>query len=189
MDREAWRAAIHGVAKSRTWLSDWSDLVWLKIKKESQGWLQCLCPEQLGKGSYHLCERRYGVLWIQYELLFSSLMTVFTLSLRYTDTGLIWVTWATQAGLNFLEMLPGKSGVWGSLWGWDKICKCTEVKTLHWKSLNSLFCNIHILILRISLLFRLYLWPLSRVVLIYFCPYSHLFAFIFLKSCLILRSK
>ena len=26
MDREAWRAAIHGVAKSWTWLSDWSDL-------------------------------------------------------------------------------------------------------------------------------------------------------------------
>ena len=28
MDMEAWRAAIHGVAKSRTWLSDWSDLIW-----------------------------------------------------------------------------------------------------------------------------------------------------------------
>ena len=26
IDREAWRAAIHGVAKSRTRLSDWSDL-------------------------------------------------------------------------------------------------------------------------------------------------------------------
>ena len=26
MDREAWRAAIHGVAKSRTWLSDWIEL-------------------------------------------------------------------------------------------------------------------------------------------------------------------
>ena len=25
MDREAWRAAVHGVAKSRTWLSDWTD--------------------------------------------------------------------------------------------------------------------------------------------------------------------
>ena len=25
MDREAWHAAIHGVAKSRTWLSDWTD--------------------------------------------------------------------------------------------------------------------------------------------------------------------
>ena len=27
-DREAWRAVIHGVAKSRTRLSDWSDLIW-----------------------------------------------------------------------------------------------------------------------------------------------------------------
>ena len=27
MDRKAWVAAIHGVAKSRTWLSDWSDLI------------------------------------------------------------------------------------------------------------------------------------------------------------------
>ena len=28
MDREAWRAAIHGVAKSRTWLSNWTELNW-----------------------------------------------------------------------------------------------------------------------------------------------------------------
>ena len=26
MDREAWRAAVHGVAKSHTWLSDWTEL-------------------------------------------------------------------------------------------------------------------------------------------------------------------
>ena len=29
MDREAWRAAIHGVAKSRTQLSDWTELNWM----------------------------------------------------------------------------------------------------------------------------------------------------------------
>ena len=28
MDREAWRAAVHGVAKSRTWTSDWTELNW-----------------------------------------------------------------------------------------------------------------------------------------------------------------
>ena len=26
MDRETWRAALHGVAKSRTWLSNWAEL-------------------------------------------------------------------------------------------------------------------------------------------------------------------
>ena len=31
MDREAWHAAIHGVAKSRTWLSDWTELNWTKL--------------------------------------------------------------------------------------------------------------------------------------------------------------
>ena len=27
MDREAWRAAIHGVVKNQTWLSDWTELM------------------------------------------------------------------------------------------------------------------------------------------------------------------
>ena len=29
MDREAWRAAVHGVAKRRTWLNDWGELDWM----------------------------------------------------------------------------------------------------------------------------------------------------------------
>ena len=33
MDREAWRAVIHGVAKSRTWLSDWTELNWTELRK------------------------------------------------------------------------------------------------------------------------------------------------------------
>ena len=32
MDREAWHAAIHGVTKSRTWLSDRTELNWTKSR-------------------------------------------------------------------------------------------------------------------------------------------------------------
>ena len=35
MDREAWPAAVHGVAKSRTWLSDWIELNWTDWKLTS----------------------------------------------------------------------------------------------------------------------------------------------------------
>ena len=31
MDREVWRAVIHGVAKSRTRLSDWTELNWRQL--------------------------------------------------------------------------------------------------------------------------------------------------------------
>ena len=38
MNREAWRAAIHGVTKSRTWLSNWTELYhyhWELVKRKS----------------------------------------------------------------------------------------------------------------------------------------------------------
>ena len=39
MDREDWHATIHGVAKSRTWLKDWTELNWTenqqKIKEKN----------------------------------------------------------------------------------------------------------------------------------------------------------
>ena len=46
MDREAWRKAVHGVTKSRTQLSDWTELRWRRkwqptpvfLPGESQGW-------------------------------------------------------------------------------------------------------------------------------------------------------
>ena len=31
MDKETWRAVIHGVAKSWTWLSDWTELNWTEL--------------------------------------------------------------------------------------------------------------------------------------------------------------
>ena len=36
MDREAWRAVIHGVAKSRTRLSDWTELNWKLFEKKKR---------------------------------------------------------------------------------------------------------------------------------------------------------
>ena len=43
MDREAWRAAIHGVAKSWTRLRDWTELNWRIISLVTlENWATCL---------------------------------------------------------------------------------------------------------------------------------------------------
>ena len=39
MDREAWRVAIHGVAESRTWLSDWTELNWTEVAQGLIRWV------------------------------------------------------------------------------------------------------------------------------------------------------
>ena len=61
MDREAWRAAIHGVAKSRTRLSDWTD--WLT------GWLE---PPECFKNTFDVKESSYKgqhIVWLHlYEM-------------------------------------------------------------------------------------------------------------------------
>ena len=36
MDREAWRPTVHGVAKSQTRLSGWTELNWTEIKFSSE---------------------------------------------------------------------------------------------------------------------------------------------------------
>ena len=40
MDREAWRAAVHGVSKSRTQLSDWTELS-AACSEAQRGWATC----------------------------------------------------------------------------------------------------------------------------------------------------
>ena len=47
MDREAWSVAVHGVAKSRTWLSDWTECIPWNVPCHSENLLywhfQCQC--------------------------------------------------------------------------------------------------------------------------------------------------
>ena len=38
MDREAWRAVIHGVAKSWMWLSDWTELIIFTTTRTQHSW-------------------------------------------------------------------------------------------------------------------------------------------------------
>ena len=55
MDRESWRAAIHEVAKSRTWLSDWTELIgpwglpWHLSSKESTCQCRLTQVQSLGR--------------------------------------------------------------------------------------------------------------------------------------------
>ena len=42
MDREAWGATTHGVAKSRTRLSDWTELNWTELT-DAHSMCVCVC--------------------------------------------------------------------------------------------------------------------------------------------------
>ena len=48
VDREARRAAIHGIAKSRTRLSDWTELNWIQLLKKNN----CFWPQFLWAKSW-----------------------------------------------------------------------------------------------------------------------------------------
>ena len=61
MNREAWRAAIHGVAKSQTRLSDWNELNWTELKGK-QEIIKCFFMALLEKPNSCIihCQRRNG---------------------------------------------------------------------------------------------------------------------------------
>ena len=68
MDREAWCAVIHGVEKSRTWLSDWTELNWV----ESQSFWNSLSrnPRSLPTTNYDKESRNREI----FSLIHSSLL-------------------------------------------------------------------------------------------------------------------
>ena len=68
MDREAWRAAIHGVAKSRTRLSDWTGLNWTETQRIWFSWnlndcgifCEYVCTVKASQWTKLLCLKRAG---------------------------------------------------------------------------------------------------------------------------------
>ena len=75
MDREAWRAAIQGVAKSWTWLSDWTELNWnLLIQMQLCYILACLiCTRYMTLFAFLSCIKQGKLL----SLLFLPFLSMF----------------------------------------------------------------------------------------------------------------
>ena len=67
MDREAWRAAIHGVTKSRTRLSDWTELNWRRqntcTQKTVRYWWKKSKTTQTDGEIHHVLELEASILW------------------------------------------------------------------------------------------------------------------------------
>ena len=87
-DREAWRAAVHGVAKSWTWLSDWTDWRTDWGLSEDQ---QCFCA------SCHSCGVKDALYWKDISSKAYSGVQLTTCRKHYYSNLSSWDDWLTQS--------------------------------------------------------------------------------------------
>ena len=66
MDREAWCAVIHGIAKSWTRLSNWTELNWVIVRDDVVGAPKISPPDQSGD---KLIIKTLAILTIKYQML------------------------------------------------------------------------------------------------------------------------
>ena len=87
IDREAWRAVIHGVARSQTWLRDWTELNWmLHIGEENGNPLQYSCLENpMDRGAWYRVQstglQRVGHNWATSHSLSLSMLHIHHISI------------------------------------------------------------------------------------------------------------
>ena len=93
MDREAWHAAIHGVAKSQTWLSDWIKVNWSYYWQYFFFSLSLLIKQELYLSFLSLHHIKLVPISVPLSLLFAVLFTMDEITLvflrgsnyRYSD--------------------------------------------------------------------------------------------------------
>ena len=84
MDREAWRAAIHGVAKSRTQLSDWTELSYYQIILEPA----------------IIVRSKFTVYWfIEFLIISINISTFLQITTNHTDMAISWLYSSTEKSL------------------------------------------------------------------------------------------
>ena len=88
MDREAWHAAIHGVAKSWTWLSNWNELNWTDVSS----WLDSGCSSLTGILQNNVSSF-YCILWGDDFYLFITDAMCFDWMVRLVFVSLLSSTW------------------------------------------------------------------------------------------------
>ena len=95
--REAWHAAIHGVAKSRTWLSDWTELNWRKSK-----YLKFSLIIVWWHWVSHLTSLSVGFLffYILFFIFYTSLKDYFPIDSYYKITLFCWFLYLLYGNIN-----------------------------------------------------------------------------------------
>ena len=68
MDREAWHVAVHGVTKSWTWLSDWTELNWFLLDWRTYKYIQDLKIKQFMPNIVNVLQDPVLALWLVYVL-------------------------------------------------------------------------------------------------------------------------
>ena len=93
MDREAWRAAVHGVALSRTWLSNWMELNWEQLHCPNDfqnNLLNLIFPFSLQPISFSHCHTIIAMLYfqssnhVQSNLIFNLKNSVFSVLAKFS---------------------------------------------------------------------------------------------------------
>ena len=134
MDREAWRAAIHGVPKSQTWLSDWIELK-QHIKKQRHYFVnKGLSSQGYGFSSSHvwILELEYIESWVPKKWCFWTVVLEKTLESLLDckeiqpvhpkgNLGVHWKNWCWSWNSNILATWCEKLTHLKRPWSWERL--------------------------------------------------------------------